>query len=251
MSKGGNRAAETSGRRRPFGGDVWGWITAGVLGLGMLLRVSQYRACRSLWLDEASLALNFFGGGFRAMLSPFGNHQAAPVGFNLLSAGMVRLAGFSEWSLRLLPLAAGLAAGLVFWRLSRRWLRGGALAFTNCAFAISSTLVYYSNEFKPYMLDVLLALVLLARVSGWWEDGRPRGRLAGLAVMGVVAVWFSFPLVFVMAGVGGTVLLACWREQTRLALPGFAAVVGAWLLAFGCQYVLFARHIARLDDLTG
>lgn len=89
------------------------------------------------------------------------------------------------------------------------------------------------------MLDVLLA-----RVSGWWEDGRPRGRLAGLAVMGVVAVWFSFPLVFVMAGVGGTVLLACWREQTRPALPGFAAVVGAWLLAFGCQYVLFARPLA-------
>jgi len=225
-------------------------MVAAVLAIGLLLRVTQYWACRSLWLDEASLALNFFDGGFQKMMSPFDNHQAAPVGFNLLSAGMVRLAGLSEWSLRFLPLVAGIAAVFVFWRLSRRWLRGGALVFTNYAFAISSSLVYYSNEFKPYILDVLLGLVLLSSVLAWWEDGKPRARLVWLAVTGVVAVWFSFPIVFVMAGVGGAVLLACLRERTMPSLPGFVAVVAAWLVAFGCQYVFFAQHVAAMDDLT-
>jgi uncharacterized membrane protein len=236
-----------------FRGSGCGWILAGVLGTGVLLRITQYWACRSLWLDEAALALNFFDGGFGKLLlpfKPFKNYQAAPVGFNLLSEFMVQIAGISEWSLRFLPLLFGIAAIFVFWRLSRRWLDGGALVFTNYAFAISSTLVYYSNEFKPYMLDVLLGMIVLSGVLAWWEGGRPQARLPWLAVIGGAAVWFSFPVVFVMAGAGGVVLAACWRERKFSELWGFAAVGGAWLIAFGCQYLLFARHISQLKNFT-
>jgi len=208
------------------------WILAGIFALGVLLRLSQYWARRSLWLDEASLALNFNDGNLGKVLRPLEHAQMAPVGFNLLSLFMVRIAGISEWSLRFLPLLFGLAAIFAFWRLSRRSLRGGALLFANYMFAISSTLVYYSNEFKPYILDVLLGIIVFSGVLAWWEEGRPRSRLPGLAVLGCLVVWFSLPVVFVMAGAGGVVLAE---------LRDFAAVTGAWLISFSCQYFLFVR----------
>src|SRR5688572_4366681 len=56
------------------------WMAA-VLAIGVLLRLVQYAANRSLWLDEASLALNFFDRGFGQLFTPLGYHQAAPAGF--------------------------------------------------------------------------------------------------------------------------------------------------------------------------
>lgn len=225
-------------------------VLAGVLAISVLLRLSQYGDRRSLWLDEASLALNFFDGDLGKLLHPLENRQAAPVGFNLLSGLIVRIAGISGWSLRLLPLLAGLTAIFVFWRLSQRWLRDGALLFANYTFAISSTLVYYSNEFKPYILDVLLGMLLFSGVIAWWEEGRPRSRLPWLAVMGCLAVWFSFPVVFVMAGAGGVVLAACWRERKFSELRDFSLVVSAWLISFGCQYLLFSRQVSQISGMV-
>jgi hypothetical protein len=233
-----------------IGDGGWRWILGAILGIGVLLRGAQYWACRSLWLDEASLALNFFDDSFIKCLLPFGNHQAAPAGFNLLTAFLVRIAGISEWSLRFLPLVSGITSIFVFWRLSRRWLQAESLVLANYAFAISSTLVYYSNEFKPYGLDALLGMLVLWAVLAWWEEGNPPGRLPGLAILGALAVWFSFPVVFIMAGAGGVVLAACWRYQRRSALRELAAVAGVWLIAFACQYLLVGRHLSQLTDLT-
>jgi hypothetical protein len=138
------------------------------------------------------------------------------------------------------------------WDLSRRWLRGKALLFANYTFAISSTLVYYSNEFKPYILDVLLGMLLFSAVLAWWEEkdnGKGR-RLPWLAVMGCLAVWFSFSVVFVMAGAGGVVLAACWWERKFSELWSFAAVASAWLISFGCQYVLYSRHVSQISGMV-
>ena len=221
-----------------------------ILGLGMLLRLSQYFAVRSLWLDEASLALNFFARGYGRLLAPFGNHQAAPFGFNALTELVVQIAGTSERALRFLPLLAGLAALFAFWRLTRRWLCGAALLTTNYAFAISSALVFYSNEFKPYSLDVLLCIVVAGVLLAWWEDGGPRRRLPGIAALGAVAVWVSFPVTFVLAGVGGTVWLAGLRERRYAQVAGLSVVIAIWLGSFAGEYLLYARHIAAMGDLT-
>jgi len=180
-------------------------------------------------------------------MSPLGHSQAAPAGFNLLTLLMVRIAGISERSLRFFPLLCGLIAIFVFWRLSRRWLHGWALLFANYTFAIANKLIYFSNEFKPYILDVLLAMTVVLGLTSWWEDGRPRNRLPLLAVTGCVAVWFSFPVVLVMAGVGSVVLAACWIGRRYADFWKLIAVVVTWVISFGCQYVFFSRQVMKAN----
>jgi hypothetical protein len=50
---------------------------AGVV-LGVLVRLVQYLSQRSLWSDEAMLALNIVDRSYAALLQPLGYNQAAP-----------------------------------------------------------------------------------------------------------------------------------------------------------------------------
>jgi hypothetical protein len=48
------------------------------LALGIAARMAQYLGNRSLWLDEAYLALNILSRDFSGLLRPLDHHQIAP-----------------------------------------------------------------------------------------------------------------------------------------------------------------------------
>ena len=56
---------------------------------GTLLRLTQYLSNRSLWLDEANLALNIVNRSFLQLLKPLDNNQGAPIGFLMLERSAV------------------------------------------------------------------------------------------------------------------------------------------------------------------
>ena len=124
---------------------VWVFAAAGVA-----MRVAQYVANRSLWVDEAMLALNLRDHGFAALVGPLDYDQAAPVGFLLASKAVTLALGYSEYALRLLPLVASVASVFLFRKLILRTLTRGAGAIAMLLFAISSYLVYYGAEVKQY-----------------------------------------------------------------------------------------------------
>src|SRR5688500_9732578 len=80
-------------------------------------------AVRSLWTDEATLALNIATRPFGELLTPLDYHQTAPVGYLWAARAATGLFGVSEHSLRLVPLLAGCALLVVVWRLAE-WLLG-------------------------------------------------------------------------------------------------------------------------------
>ena len=95
---------------------------AALVAVGWVLRLVRYAHDRSLWGDEARLALNLRDRSFTGLVHPLAYIQAAPTGFLLAEKVVVRALGDSEYSLRLLPLAAGLASLAVFAALARmRW----------------------------------------------------------------------------------------------------------------------------------
>jgi hypothetical protein len=53
----------------------------GIILLGAVLRLRQYLLNRSLWADEASLAVNLVNRSFGELTELLDYHQAAPVGF--------------------------------------------------------------------------------------------------------------------------------------------------------------------------
>jgi hypothetical protein len=208
-----------------------------LLGLGVLLRLRAYLANRSLWLDEVFLALNIVDRQFSELLQPLDEVQAAPIGFLFAERLAVNLFGTSEYSLRLFPLLCGIASLFIFWRLARQLLSPIGVVVGLAIFAVSRQLIYFSAEVKQYSLDVAAALLL------WWAFARLETQLEqgwrgpALAILlGGIVVWFSFPAVFVLGGVGIHWLWQGLRLQSRTALlvrglVGVAAV-GSFMAAY-------------------
>jgi 4-amino-4-deoxy-L-arabinose transferase-like glycosyltransferase len=196
--------------------------------VGAAFRIGLYVADRSLWADEARLALSILHRTPRELLKPLEFEQVSPPGFLLLVKGAQQVFGNSELALRLAPLLAGLASLVLFVALARHCLKPAAALLACLLFAIAEPLVLYSTEVKPYSGDVAIALALCWLALA---IGRPPLRLVNGAVLGVagaVAVLFSFPAAFVLGGIGLAFLVGAAPGMRIRALPGLAVAAAIW-----------------------
>lgn len=221
------------------------WLLPGLVLAGVAARTAHLLSGRSLWLDEAMIALNIERRGFAELIGTLDFNQAAPPGFLWLERAAALALGMGEWALRLWPYLASLAALVVFALLARRLLRPAAAAFAVGLFAVSGSLVYYAAEVKQYSFDVAAAVLLLwiaARAGGAGSGPTVRAgdrrRWLLLAAAGALGVWFSHPLVFVLPG---ALLYAGWSASRG---PGRRALAGAallWAASFAAAFLLTAR----------
>jgi uncharacterized membrane protein len=193
------------------------------MGLGGALRFAQYLANRSLWLDEAFLALNVVQRPFSQLLQPLDDEQVAPIAYLLAEKLAVITPGDNEYALRLFPCLAGIAALLLFYAVAKSCLAPKGLLISLVLFAVSGPLSYYSSEVKQYSSDVTVALLLYFLVLRYVERGELSGRSAVLlGTGGAIAIWFSHPAIFVLAGIGASLALlrlAKGLGRTRSTFP--------------------------------
>ena len=116
-----------------------------------------------MWCDETMLAANLLDRDWTELAQPLAYRQVCPLGFLALEWLAVRIFGFSELSLRLVPLSCALASVPLFYLLARRILGAGTAAtfLAVAIFAVSEPLIRYAGEAKPYEGDFLVSLVLL------------------------------------------------------------------------------------------
>ncbi|MDG3004415.1 hypothetical protein [Paludisphaera mucosa] len=221
-------------------------VRIGVL-VGLAMRIWEYSDLRSLYIDEAALLTNLVD----VPVFDFGHilkqDQLAPPGFLVVERLLVRLPIPVEASGRLFPLLCGLASMLLIAPLARRYLDRLAVPIAVWMLALADHLIYYSAEIKPYTCDLIgaMATLLLAVPPG--SAGPSRRRLAALAAWGVVAPWFSFPVVFVLAGVGLHLIVRAWRADGARGAARAVAVCGGWFISFlGCFFV--SRAIVSKGD---
>ena len=194
--------------------------------VGAALRVRFWLADRSLWADEAMLALGLSGKDWRAFLEPLPYDQVAPPGFLLLVRGCESLWGSSERVLRGVSLVAGLLSLPLLLHVASRVLRPVGALVALAAFAVLEPHVRFSAELKPYALDVLVALATTAvALRG---RSKPPGALGTgvVAILAAVACWLSFPAVFVVGGAALAGLFSGLVRRDRVRV-GRAVVVGA------------------------
>jgi hypothetical protein len=171
----------------------------GFMIVGLILRLSQYLFNRSLWLDEAKLALNIINKPFLELLRPLDSSQAAPMGFLFIEKFIVLLAGSGEYALRLFPLLSGVLAMMLFYKVASYYLKEKACLFAVGLFVISDGLIYYASEVKQYSSDVLAALLLYLMAIRMMKK-MSVGIVAVAGIVGATAVWCSYPAIFVLAG---------------------------------------------------
>lgn len=202
----------------------------------------------SLWLDEASLALNVMTRSFGELLRPLDWSQAAPIGFLWLERAAAWHADVPDVWLRLVPFVSGAMLPWLLWQLGRRFVGYGAGAFAAVMAAGSMLSLRYSTEAKPYASDAAVAAVLLLLASDALDEPRTRAWRRLAAAM-LLAVFVSLPAVFVVAGIA--VSLAAHRKARasrgarRVAVPALA-LTGAFVAAL---WMLSYRHSAANASL--
>ena len=220
-------------------------MASALMALGVGLRIAQYLGNRSLWGDEIAIALNLrlrsFGG---LLLHPLSYDQTMPIGLLLVLKAFGTAFGYSEWVLRLPVLLAGCALILLAWFLFARLFEQRVAVVFLALLAVSEPLIYYAGEVKQYGLDALVTLIILwlglNTLRNETSVGWPR-----LIAGGVVALLFSQPAVFILAGIGGA---AVWDQRFRTSREWrkYVVVAGAlWMIVFGLLYWFSYRSVSH------
>jgi len=201
-----------------------------ITAVGAALRLAQYLGRPSLRLDEARLALNVATRSWAGLLRPLDYDQTAPPIFLWLEKAAIQIGGVNELAFRLPTLLAGILCIPLLYIVARRIASPRAALIAAAIAAASPLLVQYSVESKPYALDMLVGLVLLALALDWNKAPGSARAAARMAVAGAVAVWASTPAIFVLASV--LVVLAFGDSATRPERPRLAMTAGLWAASF-------------------
>ena len=211
--------------------------------VGALLRLRQYLTGRSLWADEAMLALNIVERGFAGMFQPLDYDQGAPIGFLLVEKLFNSILGKHELALRLFPLLGGLISLWLFYLLLKRITSGAGLLLALALFAFNPRLIYYSSEVKQYILDVVVTIALLLIAAPVFTESPRKKDYAWLALAGLIALWFSHPALFVLAGIGLALLVVTLRRRDDSTLRLVIGMGILWVLNIALLYMLILKDL--------
>jgi uncharacterized membrane protein len=230
----------------------------GLVALGIVIRLRMYLADRSLWRDEAALALNVIHRSFAGLFQPLDYHQGAPIGFLMIQKLAFALFGGGEMALRLWPVAASVLAVPCFYLLCRGLLSRRAAIFALALFALAADKSFYWADCKQYSTDCFIAILLMFLAVRAFEDSLPRGRnrILALAVGGALAIWFSHPAVFVLAGIGVAATIQWFQGKPpgRLRLrdrhtANVLFLAAVWVASFFLNYWFCLRKLTHNDYL--
>jgi hypothetical protein len=221
-----------------------GWLA---VILGVILRARRYFQDRGVMHDEAQLAINVISKSFSDLFHPLDiGDQASPVGFVLLQKTTTVLFGTGEWSIRLVPFLASIIALPLFLITARRIAGPTAAFFATLWLALAEHAIYYGAEGKQYSFDPLCTVIILhfaiKPITG--------KSLAILSAVGALLIWFSFPVLFVLAGAGVAIGVELLRSKCYRMLNLVAAMGFLWLGSFLANYLLITRYYAASDYLV-
>lgn len=205
---------------------------------GIVVRSIQYLSNRSLWYDEAALALNIINRSYLELLGPLDNNQAAPPGFLFVEKFAVQVLGNNEYALRLFPFIAGIASIFLFYRYAKRYASPIAVPIAIALFACLDNTIYYAAEMKQYGIDLMGTLVLSLLLIPLRDRILSLKQMLGLTLVGVIFIWLSHPSIFVLSGIELISLLTAPNKLRQRLILNRLPIYVVWLLSFAPIYFL-------------
>lgn len=217
---------------------LW-WV---ILLFGIFLRVYLYLLNRSLWQDEASLAMNLVHRSFGELTQTLDYHQAAPIGFLFIEKFFVSIFGPYDYVMRIFPVVSGILAIYFIFRFAQRHI-GSAGLFALTISSVAWSLVYYATELKQYSSDVMVLSLMIFLAGNALKKKTEAKDFFLLGIIGSLVIWISHPSVFVLAGIGLTLLFEKFTRKEYVPWIWILGVGTSWLLSFGLEYFVSLRHI--------
>jgi predicted membrane-bound mannosyltransferase len=190
-------------------------LALSIITVGTALRIAQYLGNRSLWGDEVAIAMNLRLRTFAELLHPLSYDQTMPLGLLLVIKGQSNLLGYSELVLRLPLQLVGCGLLILTWILFSKIFEPRIVLLVVAAMAVSQSLIYYSAELKQYELDALVTVLVVWLAALTLERHSAAGAWPRLIAWGVVGMFFSQPIIFVLASTSIAAVLARIIRETE------------------------------------
>lgn len=222
------------------------WI---IIGTGIFLRVFHFFYNRSLWTDEIFLANSLIRMDFFELATqPLEYQQKAPIGFLWMVRLCVIIFGNQEMALRLFSTICGIVTLLLFLPVARFFLKPLGVAVSMGILAMAGPLVFHAVEVKQYSVELLATVIALYLYIRYHNKTDYRSLLLW-GIWGALVVWFSYPSIFILAGIAFAVCLSylinrSWSSLLRSIFP-----FSLWLISFAINYFLFTyKHLGPNSD---
>ncbi len=212
--------------------------------IGILLHFSQYVFNRSLWVDEALVAIKIIESSY----TKFFQSSETPLGFLIVEKFLVQLFGESEYIFRLFPFLSAVLAIILFLKVAPDYIAPTAVPLALGLFAISGRLIYHSSALKQYSSDVLLTLFLYFAAKKFLSTRIDLKQTLKFGLIGSVAIWFSHPAVFILAAIGGYLTLTQFKSKDWQGIQRFAIVYLFWFISFGIFYAIALRGATSTEE---
>jgi hypothetical protein len=218
-------------------------LCATSVAIGIGLRAVQYFAAASLWMDELALVnalevhrLSDLG------VRPIAFGQIAPLGYDFLVKFLLLVRPTSELTLRLPSFLLGCAAVPLTGLVANRTIAKNYAWAATLGVALAPSLIFQSAQVKPYSGDVALSLLLLWLALGDFDrSGNCPGR--ALVAAGLLAPWFSFPSLFVLAALSLAWIVRAAGAHEAIDRPRTALTICCWGAACVVSLVLAQRLV--------
>jgi hypothetical protein len=224
---------------------VWRRWTLLLLAVGLAERLVRYLLCFPIWGDEAFICLNLMDRDWAGLAGRLRFEQVAPLLFLWGEKAAYLALGSAEWSLRLLPLLAGMASLLLFARLARLTLWPAAALTATGILAVAYYPVRHGCEAKPYSFDLLMSLLLLLPAASYLRFPQRRSSLVCLVVLIPFVLAASYPAVLTAAAVSLSLFACVWRQRDRGTWLLYLAYNGLMGAAFLGLYLGVGREQSR------
>ncbi len=219
---------------------------------GIFFRLTQYFYNRSLWFDEAYVANKLIKFSLSELIQgPFPEKSLAyPFGFSFIEKIMVVLFGSHEYVFRFFPLFYGVISLILFYALIIHVLSPRARFVALCLFAFSPSLILYSTELKPYSGDVAFVLMFMVAIKWFLDNKLTKRSVSFVSLLGGILIWFSHPIIFVLAGAGIVLSIIKIKERKEPLWRPLAFVLFSWMSSFALNYFFVLRVFSRGEYLT-
>ena len=217
--------------------------------LGIAVRFNVYFQNRSLRIDEANLARNIVEKDYADFFKPLDYQQYAPPLFSATTKLLTRVFGTHEYSLKLLPFLGGVLSLVLLAQILNRVITiPPSRWYVLLLFAFSILAIRYGTEFKQYSTDATLSLFFIL----WTLKCKDRGFTPALslswALSGALAIWFSMPVIFILASIGLAFFYQAWNKN-KANLKFVFCTSFFWFFSFGVYFFVLLYNDADTTAL--
>lgn len=229
---------------------IFVWLAYAAITLGIAIRIVVYLQNRNLMIDEANVARNIYERGFAQLLLPLSYEQYAPPLWLWAVKASSLLFGMGELALKLTPFISGIAAILLLFLVLKQLNLQKSAWYALMLFATGYIFIRYGTELKQYMTDTAIALALIwLALRTQIQSFKPIKLFSVWLLAGSIAIWFSMPSVFVLAGVGAYYFSLYWQQNSvKKSVPIILAAL-FWIIQFAAYYWFILREQANSEYL--